>query len=143
MTETPAPTEDQMDRVRAGWALAAPLQDQVARSFYANLFRIDPETQAMFKGDMKVQGRKLTNTLGFIIDHLDEEDVLMPAARELAIRHVNYGVVAAQYGAVGQALLQTLTDMLGADFTAADHAAWASVYGTLTREMLAAVGETT
>ena len=75
------------EQIRQTWALAAanPATPQV---FYANLFRLDPTTKPLFIGDLKTQGAKLTATLSFIVDNLDNPETLMPAAEELARRHV-------------------------------------------------------
>ena len=128
-------TDRQKTLVRKDWALTAPIKDQTARAFYANLFRLAPETKPMFKGDMDLQGKKLMATLGFVLDHLDEPGELLPAAQDLAIRHVAYGVRPDHYGAVGEALIQTLDDLLGQQFSDEARAAWVAVYGFLADEM--------
>ena len=124
-----------VDLIRQTWALAAAVPDQTARTFYGNLFRMDASTKPLFVGDIDLQGRKLTQTLSFIVDHLDDTDVLLQAARELAIRHVDYGVTAEQYASVGAALIKTLKQLLGPQFSAEDEAAWGRVYGTLSSHM--------
>lgn len=128
-------SERQAALVRSDWAKTAPIKAQTARTFYANLFRLAPETKPMFRGDMEVQGQKLMNTFGFVLDHLDEPDELLPAARDLAIRHVGYGVTADQYDLVGQALLQTLDDLLGTAFTEEARWAWGDIYAHIADEM--------
>lgn len=131
-------SQDDLDRVRRGWAVAAGLPDRTAQTFYATLFAQDPSTKPLFRGDLALQGRKLVDTLGFIVDHLDAPDRLMPAARFLAIRHVGYGVTAAQYLSVGTALITTLRTLLGSTFSDADEAAWRRVYSGLSDAMIAA-----
>lgn len=128
-------TSDAHIRIRKTWAQAAALSDEVAPAFYANLFRMDGSTKPLFVGNLDLQGRKLVQTLGFIVDHLDEPDTLMPAARELAIRHVSYGVTKDQYASVGAALIKTLRQFLGQEFSPEDAEAWADVYGALSDEM--------
>lgn len=129
-------TEADIDHIRRTWAMAAAVPDQTAQVFYGNLFRMDASTRPLFAGDMKLQGRKLAQTLSFIVDHLDEPEPLLQAARELAIRHVDYGVVAAQYASVGGALIATLKQLLGPSFTAEDEAAWGRVYTVLSDHMV-------
>ena len=129
---------DTVERIRASWSLAATDADRVARVFYSNLFRIDPSTKPLFVGDLTLQGRKLAQTLAFIVDHLDAPDVLMPAAVDLARRHVDYGVVPAQYASVGEALVTTLSQLLGASFTDEDAQAWAQTYTGLSEAMIQA-----
>jgi len=127
--------DEKIEAVQRSWALAAAMPDRVARSFYANLFRIDPSTKPLFVHDLDLQGRKLTATLDFIVDHLDDTDRLLPAARDLAVRHVPYGVVASQYTSVGAALITTLKQMLGPSFSARDEAAWGEIYTMLADHM--------
>ena len=130
--------DDTLDRVRAGWSVAASMPDVTARAFYAHLFRTDPSTVPLFRGDMALQGRKLVDTISFIVDHLEDADTLLPAARDLAIRHVSYGVTEPQYASVGAALIATLRQLLGTDFTPEDEAAWSAVYDHLATAMVSA-----
>lgn len=125
-------------RVQKTWAQVAPLSEDVARIFYANLFRGDPTTKPLFVGDLDLQGRKLVQTLGFVVDHLEDPDALMPAARDLAIRHVAYGVTPDQYASVGAALIKSLKHVLGTEFTPEDEAAWSEIYGGLSEAMVQA-----
>jgi nitric oxide dioxygenase len=75
-------------------------------------------------------------TLGFIVDHLDAPEPLMAAAKELATRHVGYGVSKDQYASVGAALIKSLRQLLGPEFSAEDEAAWTEVYGGLSEAMI-------
>lgn len=128
--------QEDIERVRRGWAVAATLPRETAAAFYAHLFSRDPAARGLFRDDMEAQGRKLTQTLDAIVDALDAPATLVPAARALAIRHVSYGVTAEQYDHVGAALVDALADLMGADFTAEDRAAWERVYGALAGEMI-------
>lgn len=129
---------EDFDRIRATWALAATDADRTAQIFYANLFRLDRSTKPLFVGDLRLQGRKLTQTLTFIVDNLENHDALIPAAVDLAKRHVEYGVLAAQYASVGGALIETFKQLLGGMFTAEDEAAWITVYQGLSGAMIEA-----
>ncbi len=130
--------ETDNDRIRRTWAQAVSISEEMSRVFYGNLFRLDPTTKPLFVGDLRLQGRKLVQTLGFIVDNLEDPDTLLPAAEALAIRHVDYGVVAEQYGSVGAALIKTLKQLLGDDFSREDEKAWASVYSGLSDAMIKA-----
>lgn len=129
-------SETDIDHIRRTWAMAAAVPDQTARVFYANLFKLDAGTRPLFAGDMDKQGRKLAETLSFIVDHLDDMDVLLPAARDLAIRHLDYGVTAGQYASVGGALVTTLKQLLGPEMDAEAEAAWGRVYTVLSEHMI-------
>ena len=127
-----------IQHVRETWALAAASPDATARLFYANLFRIAPSTKPLFVGDMEMQGRKLTSTLNFVVQSLDDLESLVPAAEDLARRHLDYGVTEEQYGSVGEALIATLAQMLGPMFTSQARDSWVAVYGVLQKVMVKA-----
>jgi hemoglobin-like flavoprotein len=119
------------DLVRHAWARAAAAHVDMARLFYGRLFKIAPETRVLFSTDMDQQGRKLVATLGFVVDHLSDEATLVPAAQDLAIRHLNYNVKKEHYAAVGASLLWTLEELLGGGFTPEVANAWAEIFTTI------------
>lgn len=125
-------------RIRRNWAKAVAAGDIVGRIFYAKLFEIAPESRAMFPAIIDDQAGKLQMTLNWIVDHLDDTDQLVPAAQGLAIRHVGYGVMPAHYPAVGHALIATLRQGLGTEFSPEDEAAWARTYEKLSSLMISA-----
>ena len=134
-------TPDQIARIRTSFARVTPITDDVARRFYGRLFNLAPDTEALFKGDMREQGRKLFQTLAGVVEALDRIDDILPDARELAIRHVRYGVQDRHYALVGAALLDTLRGVLGADFDHATEDAWDDAYTLLSGAMIAAAVE--
>lgn len=123
------------EMIRQSWALVA-ANPALPQMFYANLFRLDPSTKPLFVGDLERQGRKLTDTLSFIVDNLEQAEILVPAAEDLARRHVTYGVTKDQYASVGSALLLTLSQLLGAVFSRAAEAAWVETYANLSELMI-------
>jgi nitric oxide dioxygenase len=121
-----------MADVRRTWALVAPIADQAASLFYDRLFTIDPPTRHLFRRtDMAAQRATLMGTLALVVKGLDELDRLVPAVESLGRRHAGYGVVASHYVSVGAALLWTLEQGLGAEFTPDVREAWTTAYLTL------------
>jgi hemoglobin-like flavoprotein len=95
----------------------------------------------MFRGDMKSQGAKLMAAIGAVVRSLDRIDTMLLTIRDLARRHVGYGVRDEHYATVGAALLWTLEQGLGADFTPQVRDAWATAYGMLSAAMIEAASE--
>ncbi len=112
-------TPDQVKAIQESFAKVAPISEQAAALFYGRLFEIAPAVKPLFRGDMKEQGRKLMATLGVVVNGLSNLESILPAASALAKRHVDYGVKAADYEPVGEALLWTLERGLGAPMDAA------------------------
>jgi nitric oxide dioxygenase len=130
-------TPDQIDLVQSSFAKVVPIADVAAELFYGRLFEIAPEVKPLFKGDMREQGRKLMSTLGVVVAGLKNLEAVLPAAKALAVRHVGYGVAAADYEPVGEALIWTLNKGLGEGFTPATKEAWLAAYGALSGVMIA------
>ena len=105
--------------------------------FYGRLFELNPSLRPLFKIDLRDQGKKLMQMIGFCVGKLDALDELVPLVKSLGARHVGYGVVESDYAAVGAALLWTLEQGLGPAFTPAVKDAWATVYGVLSSTMRA------
>ena len=78
------------------------------------------------------------SAIATVVDSLGDIDAVAPAVRDLAKRHVAYGVRPEHYEIVGAALLWTLEQGLGDDFTPAVSAAWVAAYGALSDIMIAA-----
>jgi hemoglobin-like flavoprotein len=131
-------TPQQVAQVQASFKKVAPIADQAAALFYGRLFETAPEVRALFTGDLKAQGRKLMTTIATVVNGLDDLEAIAPAVCDLAKRHVAYGVRPAHYAPVGAALLWTVEQGLGGDFTPAVSAAWAAAYAALSDMMIAA-----
>ena len=131
-------TPEQVAQVRASFQQVAPIADQAAALFYGRLFETAPELRALFTGDMEVQGQKLMAAIATVVNGLDEIQAIASAMSALAKRHVDYGARPEHYKLVGAALLWTLEQGLGSDFTPAVRAAWAEAYGAPSEMMIAA-----
>ncbi|OLP56060.1 hemin receptor [Rhizobium rhizosphaerae] len=131
-------TPTDIDLVQSSFAKVVPIKEAAAELFYGRLFEIAPEVKPLSKGDMKEQGRKLMMTLGVVVNGLKDLPSIVPAAEALAVKHNGYGVKPEHYQVVGDALLWTLEQGLGPDFTPQTKSAWATAYGTLSGVMIAA-----
>ncbi|PHV11884.1 globin family protein [Chitinimonas sp. BJB300] len=120
------------------WKKVAAIAPQAAALFYENLFTADASLKPMFKGNMEEQGQKLMQMIGAAVSKLNNQETLIPILQALAKRHAGYGVKPSHYQTVGAALIQTLEQGLGNDFTPAVKAAWVEVYGAMVGVMVSA-----
>ncbi|MFK7978280.1 MAG: globin family protein [Halioglobus sp.] len=131
-------TPEQVTLVKDSWAQVAPIAEQAAELFYGRLFELNPDYRALFKGEMKSQGKMLMSMLNTAVASLDKLETIVPAVQSLGQRHVDYGVVDADYAVVGDALLWTLEQGLGEAFTSDVREAWTQTYTTLSTVMIEA-----
>jgi hemoglobin-like flavoprotein len=131
-------TPEQVLLIQASFAKVLPIADTAAALFYGRLFELDHSLRPLFQGDMREQGRKLMTMLRVVVNGLHRLDQLVPAVQELGRRHAAYGVAGEHYDTVAAALLWTLRQGLGDDWTPNVEAAWVVAYTLLADTMKAA-----
>jgi hemoglobin-like flavoprotein len=130
------PSRDQIALVQATWQQVAPIADTAARLFYGRLFELEPDLRSLFgRTDMEEQRRKLMQMLAVAVAALDRLETLRPALEALGRRHIDYRVENRHYSLVGSALLWTLEQGLGDEYTGSVRDAWTAVYTTLSTIM--------
>ena len=133
---------EQIDLVRTTWTHVAPIAEQAASLFYNRLFELDPAIKPMFaSSNLKVEKRKLMQTIGIAVKHLHRFDEIVPMVHDLGKRHAGYGVQQCHYDTVGEALLWALEEGLGELFTHQVRDAWAATYSILADTMKDAAAE--
>lgn len=134
-------TPEQIELVQSSFAKVAPIAPQAAQLFYGRLFELDPSTRPLFTGDMEEQGYKLMEMLQVAVMGLTNLGAIVPVVQALGQRHKTYGVNSDHYQTVGAALLWTLEQGLGAEFTPEVKAAWTAAYQVLSGTMLEAAAQ--
>lgn len=121
--------------VQESWKKVLVVGDAASQLFYTRLFALDPSLAPMFKGELAEQGRKLIGMISVAVNGLSRIETLVPVIEALGRRHVGYGVKDRHYLTVAEALLWTLEQGLGQDFTAETKQAWIKAYGLLATTM--------
>jgi hemoglobin-like flavoprotein len=128
-------TPQQIELVQSSFRKVVPIAGTAADLFYNRLFEIAPEVRSLFPQDLSEQKKKLMGMLGTAVGSLHKLEEILPTVVDLGKRHKGYGVTAAHYAPVGAALLWTLEQGLGVDFTPEVKAAWTDTYTTLAGAM--------
>src|SRR5215468_2519095 len=73
--------------------------------FYGKLFELDPGARRLFHIDLDEQVRKLMETLGWVVQSLDQFDSMKERLAELGRKHADIGVRNEQYDTITTALV--------------------------------------
>lgn len=131
-------TPEQVNLVKSTWAEVEPIANTAAAMFYGRLFELNPELRSLFKSDMTEQGKKLMQMIAVAVNNLHQLDQVLEPVQALGRRHVEYRVEDKDYDTVGSALLWTLEQGLGDQYTPDVEQAWTETYITLANVMKAA-----
>lgn len=124
-------TDRQRELVQTTWAQVEPISETAGMMFYGRLFELDPDVRPLFQTDMQEQSRKLVQMITVAVTGLNRLEQIVPSVRALGRRHADYGVRKEHYETVGAALLWTLDQGLGDDFTPEVREAWTETYALL------------
>ncbi len=130
-------TEEQIHLVKKTWKVFRGIDPHViGDTFYSKLFTDQPGLRKLFPKNMDDQYRKLIDMLSTVVGRLEKMDELSDDIAAMAHRHVQYGVRPAHYKLVGNALLWTLKQGLGKDWTPEVHTAWTTCYTAIADTMI-------
>ncbi|MBS1875643.1 MAG: hemin receptor [Acidobacteria bacterium] len=127
--------------VRDSYEVIRTYQEAVFVLFYGRMFQLDPSIRSLFHVDIRVQAKKLAQTLDVLVASLDGLDALRPRLRELGRTHHTYGVEPHHYQTLTEALLWAFGQALSGGFPREVRAAWKQVLDLVNGEMIAAQAE--
>jgi hemoglobin-like flavoprotein len=128
-------TSRQLTLLRESFERLRPMPRAFGVRFYEHLFRLDPSLRSLFKRDPENQPAMFATALVLSVSGLVDDGFAPASVRELGARHDDYEIPGTAWRTFGEALLATLQDTLGAEFTPEVREAWAAAYDMLASAM--------
>lgn len=111
--------------------------DTFPARFYQLLFERHPDVKKLFfRSSPGAQRKMFAQKLCAIVDHVNDAEWLQRELGKLKKAHDDYGVTAEMYPWVGDALLTTIQEALGDDFTPEVERNWREAYDSITAHIL-------
>jgi nitric oxide dioxygenase len=129
-------SDDELDLLRHGPRIMSSRKELATDVFYANLFEIAPQTRPLFSEDIVSRTEKVIFTFGAVVGQIHDLDACRSMTRDLAVRHVTYGVVPEHYALVGRAVMRTLDLVLDEDLSPEMDAVWRKAYDAIALAMI-------
>ncbi len=95
-------TTSQIQLVRSSFEEVLPIADVVGELFYGRIFRLAPETRALFGDDISLQAKRTMAAVKDVVDGLDRLDDLLPFLVRLGAHYVRDGVEPKHFEIVGR-----------------------------------------
>jgi nitric oxide dioxygenase len=129
-------TSRQMSLIKMSFDKFRSRGEAASARFYQRLFENAPSVRAMFPDDASKQARKFLQSLNVIVGSLSSSERTTRMLQRLGERHQDYGVKPDHYPIVGHALVETLREELGDEFTEELEEAWSDAFELISSAML-------
>lgn len=126
----------QRERIKASLPLIRERGLEIVEQFYKRLFEELPEAHSLFANGVNKQRIKFYIMLREIVMQVDNWPYIHESVKSLGRRHQTYGVQEHHYVAVGNVLIEVLSEALGESFTKDDREAWIALFREITSSML-------
>jgi hemoglobin-like flavoprotein len=135
-------TPELLQMVQSSYASLGDGAAAMAADFYRRLFDADPTARDLFVDGPEVMAGKFAAELEAIVEAITSYESFAPRVKDLAARHVHYGVQTHHYRAVGDALVGALAAHLEDIWNEELDTAWRRAYNLVAEVMMAsAAGE--
>lgn len=121
-------TPRQQELVRTSFLLVQSQQNRITELLYEELFRLEPASKALFRGDIGEQQKKLMRMLQIAIENIDNKVELQTMLFNLGMIHQSYGVEEHHFVSFGKSLNFALKSVLKDAFTPEVEASWLAAY---------------
>ena len=125
-----------LQRLAANYQILAPNMAALAERFYDRLFKALPEARPLFKIDIALQSQHLAAALALIVRNLTLLDALEQPLMELGVHHARVGVRPEHYPFVCRAMVQTLGEGSGEQWSRELEADWTAIFERISRIMM-------
>jgi hemoglobin-like flavoprotein len=122
--------------VQSSFDVLGPRISDLATTFYQGLFADCPSARGMFTAERATQEQLFVTELGTIVNSISQFDSFVDRTRGLGARHAGFGVTHLHYQIAGQALMDALVAVLGAEFTDELSDAWRLAFDLVAETMM-------
>lgn len=123
--------------LRSSFEVVIGRKPDLTMRFYEILFERQPQLRPLFhRSERKNQVKMLASSLLAVLDHLENAPWLVDTLGAMGAKLLEYEVTAEMYPLIGDALLATLAEVAGSDWTPDVQEAWTDAYGAIAGLML-------
>ena len=123
------------DLIKKSWVIISDRTDDMIM-VYEKLYQWSPDTRAMFNIGIEKQAKKLKDTLGFIVDHLDQEEDLANHSKSLGAGHSQYELKPEHYEKLNIAFIESIEEILGDEYDEEIGKAWKAALDEVSQMMI-------
>ena len=128
--------ENYISLIQISWKLLTDRNTETGVIFYQKLFSLEPALRAKFHGDLTEQRTRLMLMIDSAVKSVEFLDEMGQPFHSLGVRHAEYGVQPEDFRVFEAALIATLQQMLGEQWSDQLQEAWQWMFARIETMML-------
>ena len=111
-------TAQGLDTIRSSFTALSPHVEGLGERFFARLFAAQPALRALLPRDHWQRSHDLIALLGMVVKNAHRPELIQHALMDFGAKAQRVGIMPQHYGMARRALLDSMKDALGPDWTA-------------------------
>ena len=133
-------TAQGLDTIRFSFNAISPHADVLAERFFARLLTVQPSLRALLPRDHWQRSHDLITLLGMVVKNANRPEQIQHALMDFGAKAQRVGIMPQQYGMARRALLDSMKDVLGADWTEGVESDWTDLLNTVASVVVVGAG---
>ena len=117
-------TAQGLDTIRTSFNALSPHVEVLGERFFARLFILQPSLRALLPRDHWQRSHDLIALLGMVVKNANRPEQIESALMDFGAKAQRVGIMPQHYGMARRALLDSMKDVLGADWTTEVEGDW-------------------
>ncbi len=110
-------TAQGLDTIRTSFSALSPHAETLGERFFTRLFVLQPSLRALLPRDHWQRSHDLVALLGMVVKNASRPEQIQNALMDFGAKAQRVGIMPQHYGLARRALLDSMKDVLGADWT--------------------------
>ncbi len=133
-------TSQQIDRLQHSFKELSSRSEEFGKLFFARLFTKQPMLRALLPRDEWQRTHDLLGGLGIVVKNLHKLDAISHTLMDFGARAQRSGIMPMHYGLAREALLDTMHDLLGPQWTEELDADWTEALNAVSSVLILGAG---
>ena len=127
--------ESEIQLINNSWTVISKSKKSVRNTFYSNIFEVDPKLESLFRESF-LAWDSLPDSFEFMYKHMENLENVTLEIKRLGLKHKTFGVKPKTFAIGKDALVKTIDQYMGKDYTEELGNAWAKLFEYMAHYMI-------
>lgn len=127
--------ESEIQLIKDSWNVISKSKKSVRNTFYSLMFEVDPNLESLFRESF-LAWDSLPDSFEFMYKHMENLENVTEEIKRLGLKHKTFGVKPKNFPTGKDALVKTIEQYMGPEYTEEIGSAWAKLFDYMTHYMI-------